>query len=936
VQLPGYVSNISDLPSQGESYAQFMATLRRISKQSNSPILSTLLQDCSSELESVVITLSLSTADHYLALGGIISALATGDLTKALDYTKLVNTETRRDAVLVDVVEALLKNSASSIDPEGLMRTYNTILNPEDRDRALNSIIERFSDESSLDTKQVRALSPLLSELPKMSESMSACRSLVGAIKILRTHSNEEFKSLEVGLKASLRSRWHSIDVSWGRIDAGYGITRDLANIDREEAEKIFEETETMKTEGGIAAPQGATTLILCIRLLIRSFCGLIPKRREAEGDIAVIASLVELLQSYGERAHLWADLCMRASVVGRSDIADNACIKYLQPSYAMIPKEDVSYRAGVLIGIGPALYKSQPAMCLEEFDTLSPDDRDWALFQTIKFLLRRRVPSDPYESSFAPIAEVTYDVLLQVETLAGRLNTDWMIFFTTESIGDAVRASKNRYNVTRPQAEDVARRLSEIARNKLPVSRQISHNGYKIATLAHAARIGHAKSQVWHGLIGESSKLENICDRSFVTQIIALCLPDNMGKEQIQLLADAQKDIESIPWVIDRVDRLLGLADDLHRVDGILCRELVGRAATVLSSSGDDMLEQRRRLVDIAFRVDSEFAKNLIDKFDDDDAKRAAKSQLQLLEIRKSISEAEGRPDQEMAAQHLRAAEVSRLGSMLLKSVLTGRVQHFHPSDIRGYLELAANQPLTRAYSLLCWYIENAVLRYAETDQANILLRPMFEACVLGAQLTGQISGKSLVRLKALRNKSVELNRTHSLIVTPKSRDEAIRILSAWFERSLISFVVIQDPYFGPSELEWLQLIRTARPECKITVLTSRRHQPPLQQGEDLEELYVNTWRRMYDQAAPIVEIAVIGGENTKQSPIHDRWLISEGSGLRLGTSLNSLGITKDSEISEMSESDCSQKYQEIMQYINREKTEHNGERLRIVRFGL
>jgi hypothetical protein len=91
-----------------------------------------------------------------------------------------------------------------------------------------------------------------------------------------------------------------------------------------------------------------------------------------------------------------------------------------------------------------------------------------------------------------------------------------------------------------------------------------------------------------------------------------------------------------------------------------------------------------------------------------------------------------------------------------------------------------------------------------------------------------------------------------------------------------------------------------------------------------------------MYDQAAPIVEIAVIGGENTKQSPIHDRWLISEGSGLRLGTSLNSLGITKDSEISEMSESDCSQKYQEIMQYINREKTEHNGERLRIVRFGL
>jgi hypothetical protein len=103
---------------------------------------------------------------------------------------------------------------------------------------------------------------------------------------------------------------------------------------------------------------------------------------------------------------------------------------------------------------------------------------------------------------------------------------------------------------------------------------------------------------------------------------------------------------------------------------------------------------------------------------------------------------------------------------------------------------------------------------------------------------------------------------------------------------------------------------------------------------GEELGDVYTATWRRSFDQAPPAVEIVVIGGETSKASPIHDRWLVSENRGLRLGTSLNSLGQSKDSEVSEMTVEDAAQKQAEILQYLEREKTEHNGEVLRMTRF--
>ena len=97
-----------------------------------------------------------------------------------------------------------------------------------------------------------------------------------------------------------------------------------------------------------------------------------------------------------------------------------------------------------------------------------------------------------------------------------------------------------------------------------------------------------------------------------------------------------------------------------------------------------------------------------------------------------------------------------------------------------------------------------------------------------------------------------------------------------------------------------------------------------------------METWQAQYDQLPPKAEIVIIGGERSKNSPIHDRWLVTNEAGLRFGSSLNSLGIAKESEISEMSGVDVEQKRAEMDSYLDREKTDYQGEKLRLIRFWL
>lgn len=103
-------------------------------------------------------------------------------------------------------------------------------------------------------------------------------------------------------------------------------------------------------------------------------------------------------------------------------------------------------------------------------------------------------MPSDPIETSAGADSELSWDVLGQIVDLIERMDTDWMIYATTEDIADALQSSKNTYLVGTPQREALAHRIEAVAKTKLPIERQIGHTGYRLATLAQTLRIRKRK----------------------------------------------------------------------------------------------------------------------------------------------------------------------------------------------------------------------------------------------------------------------------------------------------------------------------------------------------------------------------------------------------------------------------------------------------------
>ena len=280
LELFGYVTGIVDLPSKGQAYAQLLASLRGLPAGVELESGTTLQEQCTKELEGVVLTLSESTADHYLALGGIIAGLASGDLPRALDYTKIVNTESRRDAVLVDATKALLRRSLREIDPHALQTISDAAVGDSDRDEIMALTMRRLAD-GPISESQATGLIPIMAKLSGMSDSMSACRALVDALTIINAMPQPFSQRFRDYVKNSLVDRWRHMDVGWARVDAGYGIARDLAAFSVSDAEDILRETDEIRAEWRIAAEPGASTFIASIRILVRAFCGLLPRHLE-------------------------------------------------------------------------------------------------------------------------------------------------------------------------------------------------------------------------------------------------------------------------------------------------------------------------------------------------------------------------------------------------------------------------------------------------------------------------------------------------------------------------------------------------------------------------------------------------------------------------------------------------------------------------------
>lgn len=130
---------------------------------------------------------------------------------------------------------------------------------------------------------------------------------------------------------------------------------------------------------------------------------------------------------------------------------------------------------------------------------------------------------------------------------------------------------------------------------------------------------------------------------------------------------------------------------------------------------------------------------------------------------------------------------------------------------------------------------------------------------------------------------------------------------------------IQISDPYFGPDDLEVIKAIAEIASDKEIVVITSREQMNRKLKGISPEEAFRDAWDELCEGAPPQTEIVVVGFGPDGKHPIHDRWIVSGKSGLRLGTSPNSIGLIRISEISEMDARQTTEKIAAIERVLDR-----------------
>ena len=91
----------------------------------------------------------------------------------------------------------------------------------------------------------------------------------------------------------------------------------------------------------------------------------------------------------------------------------------------------------------------------------------------------------------------------------------------------------------------------------------------------------------------------------------------------------------------------------------------------------------------------------------------------------------------------------IPEIAWMLLGSLNGGNSSSIHIKYTHKFIEIASELPLSQAYPVLSWVIENARCRYANTPQAQTYLRPMYNAALIGTQLTARMTVRSFQELE-------------------------------------------------------------------------------------------------------------------------------------------------------------------------------------------
>lgn len=922
MQLLLSLEQVADVDRRAYACAQALLTLRRVDPDDVAGLQDDVRAALLAAFEQVV----ADTAEQGELSYRTIHAATLCDLDLGLRLAQSLNTQERRDKASARVVQAHSSTQASNdvFSRERAISVLESIWDGDTiRGRATVDLTADIRRQDRAFTEEaMEQLSEALMRIPDPADRAEGFANLAAWASSAGGH--------ESAMKAAhtARRQWLMLDIGWERQETAYRVVGILGPALKEFATALIAESEEMSSRSVGDHPFFGHALA---HTIATAAAGL-PLPGSSEHLPTWITSAIDASSGLTRIDYL-SRCAARLFAADRDADAGQMVRQVISAIDALEPDYNRWRGVGIAAAVLAAYDKDE---FLEQVESLPVYVRDDVVRVAIRFIVAR-IPPDVHWSQDSPInVDVSFPRVRVACDLIATLSSDSAIYWTAQFLVDCLIEA--RRELPGKQLTQVASRLQEIARVKLPDPRNIQHDGYLIGMkiegwrlMLHASR-GKNRPHV-DQLRAEIDSIPNRADRAVMRAWAATAFTRWDPKAATDLLSGLDSTIAAIPDSLDRTHRRLAMVQAYRKLgEGERAKEYL----TVAFSDARDIEDPDggQRLLDLvleeADELDPELASGLTAQIDDVVRRYSQDERRAERELRRSPTrirqQAESNPD----------ALPDRLGPsarMLVGTLANGRGVLQPRWVAREWLERAAGAGYDGALAVAGWATELAKRSNWREEQLQIgdgLSQVAHAIQGVGAIYLGR---RIIAADTSIRSVPSNLQLFHV-----GEREKAIEEIGGWIKENAGSWLVIVDPYFSIRDLD---VLRSVPSTATVRIFTSVEAQRGLRGDSSpdpnaLAETYAVAWRERVDMAPPATQVTVIGDARRGKSPLHDRYLLAEAGGLRLGTSLGGLG-SRESEATVMSAAEVQEVLlKTIGPWLGIPTPRFDGEELRVYGFPL
>jgi hypothetical protein len=332
-------------------------------------------------------------ANQWIISKRIISELTRYDPKMAINFAREINTQYRRDKAILRILQVYLDQEEQNFDIEFAFKITKNIYRNQPSEWSLIYILEKINNEdiyTKFPDKRQYIKDTIVSEIDDFASQRRQCLAYALSFSIFDNAKDNISADSQYEKMINALSL---IDEGWRQVEIGFDLAATIGQSNNEKSQDLIKLSRERQSGSSLAIKSHFDIYVDIVSLSIRIFPDII-KKSDYKFEREKLLKSIEIIPSIGTQCRLISDLALQHHF---SDCEKdfNKLVKN-----KIIPKLEIISDSGAyiqtIIYVAPSIYHYERELLKEKIDILQPHQKDSALGEILKYLLSKRLPSDP------------------------------------------------------------------------------------------------------------------------------------------------------------------------------------------------------------------------------------------------------------------------------------------------------------------------------------------------------------------------------------------------------------------------------------------------------------------------------------------------------------------------------------------------------------